>query len=159
MKSIKKYLVLSGLLLTALSSKAQVTTSYSLTLEGAKVVAMAAHQYAIDNKAPGGSIAVVDNGGHLIYLERLDNSFPASSGVAIEKARAAAAFQFPTKKLEDAITGGRTSLITVGYTMLQGGIPIVQDGHVLGAIGVSGAASAQQDEEIAIAGSKATIQL
>ena len=63
----------------------------------------------------------------------------------------------PSVKLENSINGGRQALITVGHTFLQGGIPIIVDGQVIGAIGVSGAASAQQDEEIAIAGSKVKI--
>jgi glc operon protein GlcG len=66
-------------------------------------------------------------------------------------------FKVPSAKLENSINGGRQALITVGHTFLQGGIPIMYNGQVIGAIGVSGAASAQQDEDIAIAGSKAKI--
>ena len=66
-------------------------------------------------------------------------------------------FKAPSSKLENSINGGRQALITVGHTFLQGGIPIMYNGQVIGAIGVSGASSAQQDEEIAIAGSKAKI--
>jgi glc operon protein GlcG len=99
----------------------------------------------------------VDNGGNLVYLERLDGTFAASSDVAIQKARTAAQFKAPSKKLEDAINNGRSALITVGRTFLQGGIPIMYNGEVIGAIGVSGAASAAQDEEIALAGSKTKI--
>ena len=123
-------------------------------MDAAKKVAYEAAAYAKANNAPGGSIAIVDNGGNLLYLERLDNSFVASTDVAIQKARTAAQFKGPSKKLEDAINNGRNALITVGRTFLQGGIPIIYDGQVIGAIGVSGAASAQQDEEIALAGSK-----
>ena len=139
------------------SANAQVISSKTLTLEAAKKVAADAVKYAKDNNSPGGSVAVVDVGGNLIYLERLNNTFPASAMVAYEKANTAATFKAPSKKLEDSINGGRQALITVGHTFLQGGIPIMYDGQVVGAVGVSGASSAQQDEEIAIAGSKAKL--
>lgn len=106
---------------------------------------------------PVGAIAVVDNGGNLVYLERLDGTFPASAEVSIKKANTAALFKAASAKLENSINGGRQALITVGHTFLQGGIPILSDGQLIGAIGVSGASSAQQDEEIAIAGSKVKI--
>lgn len=134
----------------------QVVKRAELNLAAAKAIAEAAHAYAKANKAPGGAIAVVDTGGHLLYLERLDNTFPAASMVAYEKARSAAMFRFPSKKLEDAIINGRTSLITVGHNMLRGGLPIYYNGEVVGGIGVSGAASADQDVEIATAGTQAT---
>ncbi|MDX2303692.1 MAG: heme-binding protein [Microscillaceae bacterium] len=134
------------------NTSAQVINTKNLSLEGAKKVAQAAVKYAKDNQAPGGSIAIVDITGHLLYLERLDGSFPISADVAYEKAKSAALFRFETKKLEDAINGGRNSLITVGPVMLQGGVPIMHEGEVIGAIGVSGAKSADQDREIATAG-------
>jgi glc operon protein GlcG len=136
---------------------AQVADQKNITLEAAKKIAGEAVKYAKANNAPGGSIAVVDNGGNLVYLERLDGTFAASSEVSIKKANTAALFKTPSAKLENSINGGRQALITVGHTFLQGGIPIMYNGQVIGAIGVSGAASAQQDEEIAIAGSKAKI--
>ncbi|MGQ0738861.1 MAG: GlcG/HbpS family heme-binding protein [Bacteroidota bacterium] len=148
----------SAMMITATSLRAQVLEQKNISLEGAKKVAADAVAYARANNAPGGSIAVVDNGGNLVYLERLDNTFVASADVAIQKARTAAQFKAPSKKLEDAVNNGRNALITVGRTFLQGGIPIVYDGQVIGAIGVSGAASAAQDEEIALAGSKAGIK-
>lgn len=137
---------------------AQVADQKNITLEAAKKVAADAVAYAKANNSPGGSIAIVDNGGNLVYLERLDNTFAASADVAIQKARTSAQFKAPGKKLEDAVNNGRNALITVGRTFLQGGIPIMYNGQVIGAIGVSGAASAAQDEEIAIAGSKALIK-
>lgn len=139
-------------------ANAQVNQTKNLSLAGAKLVAQAAVKYAIDNKAPGGSIAIVDAGGHLLYLERLEGSFPASAMVAYEKAKTAATFKFESKKLEDAILSGRTSLITVGPVMLQGGVPILYEGEVVGAIGVSGAKSADQDREIALAGAGVKLQ-
>ena len=87
-------------------------------------------------------------------MERLDGTFAASADVAIKKANTAAQFKAPSSKLENSINSGRPALITVGRTFLQGGIPIMYNGEVVGAIGVSGSASAQQDEDIAIAGSK-----
>jgi glc operon protein GlcG len=140
------------------SLKAQVSEQKNITLEAAKKVVAEAVKYAKEKQAPGGAIAVVDNGGNLVYLERLDGTFAASAEVSIKKANTAAIFKAPSAKLENSINGGRQALITVGHTFLQGGIPIMYNGQVIGAIGVSGAASAQQDEEIAIAGSKAQIQ-
>ncbi len=136
-----------------------VSDKRGLTLEGAKNVITATILEAKRVNAPGGSIAVVDEGGNLLALQRLDHTFAASSNIAIGKARTSALFKKPTKVFEDAIKGGRTSMVTLGgdlqnFTPLQGGIPLEWEGKVVGAIGVSGAASAQQDEELAIAGAK-----
>lgn len=133
--------------------QAQVVNKKVLTLAGAKTIIANAIASAKQKKSPGGAIAVVDDGGNLIALERLDNTFGAAAHVSIGKARTAAIFKHPTKFFEDAIKNGRTSLVGMpDFTPLQGGIPIEVDGQIVGAIGVSGAASAQQDEEIAIAG-------
>jgi len=94
----------------------------------------------------------------LFTWKRLDNTFAAASEVAIKKANTAALFKAPSSKLENAINGGRDALITVGHTFLQGGVPIIIDGQVIGAVGVSGSASAQQDEDMANAGAKASIE-
>ncbi|MEP7375240.1 MAG: heme-binding protein [Chitinophagaceae bacterium] len=159
MQAIKIAAVLSfaAMLVMAAETKAQTIATKNISLEAAKKVVTEAVKYAKANNAPGGAIAVVDNGGSLVYLERLDGTFPASSEVSIKKANTSALFKAPSVKLENSINGGRQALITVGHTFLQGGIPIIVDGQVIGAIGVSGASSAQQDEEIAIAGSKAKI--
>lgn len=149
---MKIKILFAALMLAAFSTQAQVQQTWSLTLDGAQKVMDAAVTYAKANQSPGGSIAVVDAGGHLLLFERLDGSFPASATVAIEKAKTAALFKFESKKLEDAINGGREALITVGFTFLQGGVPITYNGQVVGAIGVSGAKSADQDREIATAG-------
>jgi glc operon protein GlcG len=153
---IAAILAVSSMILSA-TAKAQVIETKNITLEAAKKVVAEAVKYAKTNNAPGGAIAVVDNGGNLVYLERLDGTFAASSEVSIKKANTAALFKVPSVKLENSINSGRQALITVGHTFLQGGIPIIVNGQVVGAIGVSGASSAQQDEEIAIAGSKAKI--
>jgi glc operon protein GlcG len=146
--------VIIAMLITA-QVQSQTINSKNISLEGAKAVVAEAVKYAKANNAPGGAIAVVDNGGNLVYLERLDGTFAAAAEVSIKKANTAALFKAPSAKLENSINGGRQALITVGHTFLQGGIPIIVDGQIIGAIGVSGASSAQQDEEIAIAGSKA----
>lgn len=145
-----------GLLMAvAGTAEAQVMDTKMLTLDGAKAAAAAAVSEARRLNAPGGAIAVVDAGGALLYLERLDNTFAAAAEVAAAKARTAAMFRRPTKGLEDAIVGGRTTLLAVAEAPLQGGVPITVDGVVVGAIGVSGAASAMQDTEIANAGAAA----
>jgi glc operon protein GlcG len=149
--------IIVTMLITA-EAQSQTIVSRNISLQAAKAVVSDAITYAKANNSPGGAIAVVDNGGNLVYLERLDGTFPAAAEVAIKKANTAALFKAPSAKLENSINGGRQALITVGHTFLQGGIPIIVDGQVIGAIGVSGAASAQQDEEIAIAGSKAAIR-
>ena len=146
------------LMVLTLSStgSAQTVQKKSLTLEGAKSVIAAAVAEAKNKNAPGGAIAVVDEGGNLIAVERLDNTFAAGAHISIGKARTAVLFKRPTKFFEDAINKGRTAMTTLSdFTPLQGGIPIIVDGQVIGAVGVSGAASAQQDEELAIAGANA----
>ena len=120
-----------------------------LTLAGARVVAAAAETEAKRLNTTG-PVAVVDDGGNLLYLLRIDNTFPAGSYVAMDKARTAATFRMPTRNLEDAVKNGRTSLVAVTQmTPLAGGVPIVIDGQIVGAVGVGGAANAQQDEELA----------
>ncbi|HEV8199866.1 MAG TPA: heme-binding protein [Candidatus Polarisedimenticolia bacterium] len=120
-----------------------------LTLAGAKSVAAAAAAEARRNQA-GGAIAVVDDGGNLLYLERLDGTFAAAANIAIGKARSAANFRRDTRVFEDAIKNGRTSLLANPELLpLQGGVAILVDGKVVGGIGVAGANSAQQDEDIA----------
>jgi glc operon protein GlcG len=136
-------------------TNAQTVEKKALTIDGAKKVIAGAVAYAKKNNAPGGVIAVVDDGGNLMALERMDGTFAAGANISIGKARTAALFKRPTKVFEDTIKSGRTALIALPdalFTPLQGGIPIVIDGQIVGAVGVSGAASAQQDEEIAIAG-------
>lgn len=120
-----------------------------LTLAGARIVATAAETEARRLNTTG-AVAVVDDGGNLLYLLRIDNTFPAGSYVAMDKARTAATFRMATRNLEDAVKNGRTSLVAVAeMTPLAGGVPIVIDGQIVGAVGVSGAANAQQDEELA----------
>src|SRR5947207_13813428 len=146
------------LLLSALSAvlQAQTVEKKTLTIDGAKKVIAAAVAYAKKNNAPGGVIAVVDEGGNLMALERLDGTFAAGANISIGKARTAVLFKRPTKAFEDIIKNGRTAMLTLPdsyFTPLQGGgVPITIDGQIVGGVGVSGAASAQQDEELAMAG-------
>lgn len=154
-KRLYTVLAVGGLTLGAGPLAAQTQPHATLTLDGAKQAAAAAVAEARRLNAPGGAIAVVDDGGNLLYLERLDDTFPAAAAVAIGKARTSALFRRPTKGLEDAIVAGRTTLLAVAEAPLQGGVPIVVKGVVVGAIGVSGAASAAQDTELAVAGAAA----
>ncbi len=137
------------------TDKGQVVRKDVLTLEGAKLAGEAAAKYAKDNHAAP-SIAVVDEGGHLLYFTRSEKSFAAGANVSIGKARTAAIFKKPTKDFEDTINQGRFTMTALpDFTPLQGGVPIIHEGQVIGAIGVSGAKSAQQDEEVAKAGAAA----
>jgi glc operon protein GlcG len=132
-----------------------VGVKHSVTLDGAHRVLQAAIAKARERNA-GGAIAVVDESGHLVAFARLDGTFGAGAAVSIGKARTAATFKKPTKAFEDAINNGRTALAAVSEMIpLQGGVPIVHDGFVIGAVGVSGAHSQVEDEEIALAGAAA----
>jgi glc operon protein GlcG len=132
-----------------------VVARHTLTLEGAKQVASVAAKFAKDNGAAP-SIAIVDEGGNLLYLARPETSFAAGANVSIGKARTSAIFKKPTAFFEDTINKGRFTMTALpDFTPLQGGVPIMHDGQIIGAIGVSGAKSAAQDEEVAKAGAAA----
>src|SRR5437899_10673074 len=154
MRSIAAALVLSAV---AVTSQAQVIDKPGLTLDGAKQVIAAAVAEAKRVNAPGGVIAVVDDGGNLMALERIDGTFAAGANISIGKARTAVLFKKPTKVFEDIINKGRTAMVALeNFTPLQGGVPIILDGQAIGGVGASGAASARQDEEVAIAGENAS---
>lgn len=132
--------------------KQQTANKRSLTMDGAKRALDAALSRARSLKTRG-VIAVVDEGGNLMGLERIDGTFAAGANISIGKARTAVLFNKPTRAFEEIIKGGRTPMVALSdFTPLQGGVPIVVDGVTVGGIGVSGAASAAQDEELAIAG-------
>ena len=153
MRTIAAALILSAV---AVTGQAQVIDKKGLTLDGARKVIAAAQAEAKRVNAPGGVIAVVDDGGNLMALERLDNTFAAGANISIGKARTSALFKKPTKVFEDIVNKGRTTMVALNdFTPLQGGVPIEVGGQIVGAVGVSGAASAQQDEELAIAGANA----
>ena len=137
---------------------AQTFEKKSLNIEGARQAIGAARAEATRLNAPGAVIAIVDDGGNLMALERLDGTFAAGATISIGKARTAVMFKRPTKVFEEIIKNGRTAMVALPdslFTPLQGGIPIMVEGQIVGGIGVSGAASAQQDEELAIAGANA----
>lgn len=125
-----------------------------LSLHDAKHVATAARAEAEKN-GWAVVIAVVDDGGHLMYLERMDGCQKASCCIAEKKARTAILFKRPTKAIEDVVLGGRSVMMVMpGAVPIEGGVPLVKDGHFLGAIGVSGVHSFQ-DGVIARAGAAA----
>jgi glc operon protein GlcG len=145
-------ITLTGFLFAAASTSAQLMDKKGLTLEAAKKVAAAAEEEAVKNKWTV-VIAILDEGGNLIYLQRLDETQIGSIEVAIQKARTAVSFKRPSKALEDAVmTGGRTVVLSLpGALPIEGGLPLVVNDKVIGAIGVSGVTS-QQDGQIAKAG-------
>lgn len=123
-----------------------------LTLADVKKIAAGAEAEAVANNW-GVVIAIVDDGGHLMWLQRLDGAAPISSHIAPAKANTAALGRRESKIYEDLINNGRFSFLSAPVLegMLEGGVPIVVDGHVVGAVGVSGVKSAE-DAQIAKAG-------
>jgi uncharacterized protein GlcG (DUF336 family) len=123
-----------------------------LTLEAARIALAASEAEAVKNGWRV-VIAVVDEGGHLVAMLRLDGAQWSSISTAIEKARAATAWKRPTRLLEESVNNGRTSFLSIsqGMAILQGGVPIEHEGAVLGAVGVSGV-KASDDEIVALAG-------
>lgn len=119
-----------------------------ITLEGARKMMAAAEAEARKNRWPV-AIAIVDAGANLIMFEKLDDTQPGSIEVAIGKARTAVNFKRPTKALEEIVNGGRSVFLAVeGMFPLQGGLPVTVEGQVIGAVGVSGVLSSQ-DEQVA----------
>lgn len=138
----------------AAGAQAQMVEKKGISLEVAKKVAAAAEAEAVKNKW-NVVITIVDEGGQILYLQRMDTTQYGSVDVAIRKARTSSAFKRPTKVFEDAIAGGRTALLGLdGALPLEGGLPLIYNGQVVGAIGVSGVTS-QQDGLIAKAGADA----
>ena len=131
MKSIRS--LISTALLFVVPALAQVADKKTLTLEGAERIIAAAKAEAKKLNAPGGVIAVVDDGGNLMALARLDGTFAAGANISIGKARTAALFKRPTKVFEDIIKNGRTSMVALNdFTPLQGGVPVIVDGQIVG---------------------------
>jgi glc operon protein GlcG len=132
----------------------QLSTKKTLNLAVAKQIAMAAEKEAMKN---GWTmfITVIDDGGTVLYLERIDDAQIGSYEVSIEKAQTALKFRRPTKAFEDLANGGHPNIIKLpGALPVEGGIPLLADGKVIGAIGVSGGASSQ-DAQVAQAGAAA----
>jgi len=133
------------------SASAQFQEKKALTLAAAKKMAAAAEAEAVKNKWTM-VIAVLDDGGHLIYLEHMDGAQIGSIEVAQGKARTAVRFRRPSKFFEDALAANHFGVITLGdITAIRGGLPIMVDGQAVGAIGVSGG-DPEQDEKCAEAG-------
>ncbi len=123
----------------------------ALSIEDARKMAAAGRAEAQKN-GWNVVIAIVDDGGHLMYLERADGTQKASSVIAQDKARTAIMFRRPSKAMEDVVAGGRIAVMALnGLTPIEGGLPIVVEGQFVGAIGVSGVQS-HQDAQVAKAG-------
>jgi len=147
---ISVILVLVPLAVTA----QQLPTRRTLTLEAAKRMAAAAEAEARKNNWAV-SIAVLDDGGHLVYFQRMDGAKLVAIDIAIRKARTAVYFQGETKALEEEVSKGRTALLPIeGFMPLESGIPLIVEGKVIGAIGVSGV-TGEQDAQCAKAGAAA----
>jgi glc operon protein GlcG len=139
------------LVCATLACGADLVTRKALTLSAAKQIAAAAEAEARKNNW-NVVVAVVDEGGHLIYLQRMDETQIASVEIAQGKARTAVLYKRPTKAMEDAVAGGRTVMLRLpGAVPVEGGLPISADGRIIGAIGVSGVQSSQ-DAQVARAG-------
>jgi len=154
MKLAKSLIVVALLLLPSRTLHAQLLDKKVLTLEAADKIAAAAEAEAKKRNATV-VIVVVDDGGYPLVLKRLDDTQVASVDVGIGKARTAAIFRRPSREFEEQIKNGRVaSLVLPGATPLQGGVPLIANGKVVGAIGVSGN-TPQEDEDIALAGAAA----
>lgn len=127
-------------------------TKHTLELADIKAIAAAAEAEALKNNWPV-TIAIVDDGGHLLWLQRLDGAAAISAHIAPAKAHTAALGRRESKVYEDVINGGRTSFLSAPDIkgMLEGGVPILKDGQCLGAVGVSGVKSTE-DAQVAKAG-------
>lgn len=150
---IKAFIFLICWIFSIGSSYAQSPPAYgdNINLNQAREVAAAAIAEAKRQQFRM-AVAIVDTGGHLVYFERLDDTQIASVDVAIAKAKAANNFRRSTKMFEDVVNGGRTSVLGLpGAVPIEGGLPILVGGKIIGAIGVSGASS-QEDGVVADAG-------
>ncbi len=135
-----------------------LTTKKVLTLAVARQIAAAAREEAARHGCTM-SFAIVDEGAHLLHFERMDGALLASIQVSIDKSRSAALYKRPTKAFEEAVTGGRTVVMSLaGAIPLEGGVPLMAGGEVVGAIGASGG-TAQQDGQAAQAGAAALLAL
>jgi len=151
MKTINSLVTALLLLVSPTVVRAQLAEKKVLTLEVAEKVAAAAEAEAKKRNATV-VIVVVDDGGYPLIVKRLDDTQVASVEVGIGKARTAAIFRRPSKVFEDQVKNGRVAAVALpGATPLQGGLPLIYEGKVIGAIGVSGN-TPQEDEDIAMAG-------
>ena len=140
-----------AVVLSAGTVSGELLAKKSLSLEDARKAAAGAAAEARKNNWKM-AIAIVDDGGHLIYFERIDETQIGSIDVSIGKARTALAFKRPTKALEDAVTAGQNAILSFPNILpREGGVPFSVDGKVVGAIGVSGGKSSE-DAQVAKAG-------
>lgn len=145
------YLLASVLLLLGASpAQAQLRATKALTLDGAKNIAEAAEAEARKNNWSM-VVAIVDASGGLVLFHKADGTRPSNVEFALAKARTAARFQRATKALDSAVTAGRIQYLAADALPIEGGVPIVVDGQVIGAVGVSGGTSAQ-DAQVASIG-------
>jgi glc operon protein GlcG len=155
---IRTALVALIVLAFAADARAQLVQKKALNLGIAKQIAAAAEKEAADAKLTM-VIAILDDGGNLIYLERMDETQIGSIEVAQQKAHSAVFFKRPTKVFEDAVAGGRTAILRLpGAIPVEGGLPLMADGKIVGAIGCSGGTS-QQDGVVAKAGADALMKI
>jgi glc operon protein GlcG len=145
--------VLLVLAVTAVAEAQAPAYGNSVNLEQAMKIMAAAEAEAKKNNWPV-AIAIVDPAGMLVMFHKLDNTQSGSVSIALEKGRTAAMFKRPSKAFEDAIAGGRNAVLALGAMPIEGGVPIIVDGKIIGAVGVSGVTSAQ-DAQVAKAGADA----
>jgi len=154
MTKLKSFLcaaVMAGVMAGVIANAQQLGTKRTLNLAVAKAIAAAAEKEAVANHWAM-YITIVDETGTPMFIERTDDAQLASYDISVGKAQTAFRFKRPTKMMEEAVNGGRTSTITLPRaTLLEGGIPFIVEGRLIGAIGVSGGA-ANQDSQVAQAG-------
>ena len=163
MNKLKFTTILFALMLclsnVSMAQKLELTTKPVLSLEVSKAIATEAAEYALNNKW-NVVITIVDDGGHMIYLERMNGVQTASIDVAIQKAKTAAAFKRKTKVFLDALNNGRPELVALpGGMPFDGGVPLIWNDQVIGAIGVSGMTTGEQDGMIAEIAANSLIKL
>ncbi|MEO8624063.1 MAG: heme-binding protein [bacterium] len=134
----------------ALPARAQLRATSVLTLDGARNIVAASEEEAKKNNWSM-SVAIVDASGGLVLFHKGDGSRPSNVDFALAKARTAARFQRATKTLDSAVTAGRLQWLAVDALPIEGGVPIIVDGQIIGAVGVSGGTAAQ-DAQVASAG-------
>jgi uncharacterized protein GlcG (DUF336 family) len=140
------------------TGSAQLAQKKALTLQAAKQLAAAAEKQAADAKLSM-VIVILDDGGNLLYLERMDGTQIGSIKVAMQKANSAVAYKRPTKVFADAMAGGGNAILSLpGAMPIEGGIPLVVDGAVIGSIGASGGSS-KEDGIVAKAGADALAKI
>ena len=150
-------IILAGALVTciAVPARAQVRDAKVLTLDGAKNIVAAAEAEAKKNNW-NMAFAVVDASGGLVLFHKGDGARPSNVDFAMAKARTSARYQRPTKQLDSMITSGRIQFLASDALPIEGGVPIIVDGQVIGAVGVSGGTSAQ-DAQVAMVGIAALV--